>query len=187
MVSSSKYTVVLDTNVLIPYYLRDLLLWMAWADMFTPKWSPHIIEEWKKYYRDKGESEKEIDEKINPVINHFGFAMVDDYEKIIDVIELPDPNDRHVVAVGIRTNANQIVTCNLKDFPNDYLLQFGLGVKGPDEFLVDTIDLDPSKAVETFQTMVNGYKNPKLDEFGVLEIYRKNNLTQTADFLHSQI
>lgn len=155
--------------------------------MYTPKWSPHIIDEWRNYYQRKGESESEINTKINPVIEAFEFAMVDDYENLIEIVKLPDEKDRHVLAVGIRTNANQIVTYNLKDFPNDYLKDFGLCAKSPDDFLVDTIDLDIKKALYAFQTMVSNYKNPKLDEFAVLDIYRKNNLVQTANFIHSQL
>ncbi|SUC25605.1 Uncharacterised protein [Providencia rustigianii] len=44
-------------------------------------------------------------------------AKVEQYEPLIDGLELPDLDDRHVVAAAIKSNAKIIVTLNLKDFP----------------------------------------------------------------------
>ena len=39
------------------------------------------------------------------------------YEDLIPGLQLPDPNDRHVLAAAIRGHADVIVTMNLRDFP----------------------------------------------------------------------
>jgi predicted nucleic acid-binding protein len=44
---------------------------------------------------------------------------------LIENLKLPDEKDRHVLAAAIKTNANLIVTNNLKDFPASYLDSFG--------------------------------------------------------------
>ena len=41
-----KIIAVLDANVLYPAPLRDFLLRMAEADLFSPKWSDEIQDEW---------------------------------------------------------------------------------------------------------------------------------------------
>jgi hypothetical protein len=43
------------------------------------------------------------------------------YESLIDMIELPDRDDRHVLAAAIRCDASVIVTLNLGDFPSQAL------------------------------------------------------------------
>ncbi|EAY28889.1 conserved hypothetical protein [Microscilla marina ATCC 23134] len=91
------------------------------------------------------------------------------------------------MAAAIKTNANLIVTNNIKDFPNDYLATFGLVAKSADDFITDTIDLNPDKAVQAFLKLVSGKRNPPMDAYQVLDNFRKVGLTQSADYLHSQI
>ena len=65
-------------------------------------------------------------------------------------------DDCHVLAVAIKTNANIIVTNNLKDFLSDYLATYGLSAKSADDFLTDIIDLNPILAVEACKRLVLG-------------------------------
>lgn len=109
------------------------------------------------------------------------------YEPLIDTIELPDENDRHVLAAAIKTNANVIMTNNLKDFPDDYLNTFGLYAKSADDFLTDTIDLNQDVAITAFLKMVLNRRSPDLDEFQLLDMLRNNGLKNSADYLHSQL
>jgi hypothetical protein len=44
-------------------------------------------------------------------------AMVDGYEGRTEDVELPDPDDRLVLAAGVTAHADVIVTANLDDFP----------------------------------------------------------------------
>jgi hypothetical protein len=47
MIHSVRFKAVLDTNVIYPVYIRDLLLWFAHYELFTPKWSENICLEWE--------------------------------------------------------------------------------------------------------------------------------------------
>ena len=107
------------------------------------------------------------------------------YENFIEKLELPDPDDRHVLAAAIKTNADVIVTNNIKDFPDEYLAGFGLKAINADDFLTDIIDLNTEVAVNAFRQLVLNRRNPDLDEFQVLDIFRKQGLKQTADYLHA--
>lgn len=116
---------------------------------------------------------------------YFPDTLVLNYEGLIDNLNLPDKDDRHVLAAAIKVNANIIVTNNLKDFPDDYLDSFGLKAVCADDFLTDIIDLNPKIALQAFKDLVLNRKNPAMDEFQVLESFRKNGLNQTADYLHA--
>ena len=67
-------------------------------------------------------------------------CLVSGYEPLIAALDLPDPNDRHVLAAAIRAKAQIIVTKNLRDFPAERLAPWDLKAKSPDSFVRDQID-----------------------------------------------
>lgn len=185
MIHSVKFKAVLDTNVIFPIVIRDLLFWFAYYELYTPKWSTTIFEEWYEVMTRKGLSPEEANKRIQRANHAFPDALVNNYEKLVDSLELPDVKDRHVLAAAIKSNANVIVTNNLKDFPEEYLNSFGVKAKSADDFLTDIIDLNPEIAIKAFKEMVLNRKNPKMDEFEVLESLRKVGLNDTANYIHA--
>lgn len=116
MIHSVRFICVLDTNVIYPLAIRDLLFWFAYYELYTPKWSKHIFDEWENVMRRKGLREDEIEKRLRTAHLAFPDALVKNYDSLIPGLDLPDENDRHVLAAAIKTNANVIVTNNLKVF-----------------------------------------------------------------------
>lgn len=54
-----------------------------------------------------------------------------------------------------------------------------------DDFLTDIIDLNHEQAIAAFKEMVLNKKNPKMDEFDVLNQMRNAGLKDTANYLHA--
>ncbi|MGN6603013.1 MAG: PIN domain-containing protein [Ginsengibacter sp.] len=185
MIHSVRFTAVLDTNVVYPVIVRDILFWFAYYDLYTPKWSEHIFDEWKRVMKEKGVAEEEANKRIAKANSAFPDALVQNYKRLIDFLELPDKDDCHVLAAAIKTNANLIVTNNIKDFPEEYLQSFSLSAKTADDFLTDIIDLNQEQAVAAFKEMVLNKKNPKQDEFEVLNLLKNAGLKDTANYLHA--
>lgn len=185
MIHSVRFKAVLDTNVIFPVVIRDLLFWFAHYELYTPKWSAHIFDEWGSVMRRKGVAEKEATKRIKKANFAFPDALVQNYGSLIEHLQLPDPRDRHVLAAAIKTNANVIVTHNLKDFPEDYLDSFGLKAKSADDFLTDIIDLNQDQAITAFKEMVLNRRNPAMNDFEVLDSLRRSELIDTANYLHA--
>ena len=187
MIHSVRFTVVLDTNVIYPVIIRDLLFWFAHYDLYTPKWSKHIFDEWEDVMLRKGVSAEEVKRRVNRANLAFPDALVNNYEALIDTLTLPDKKDCHVLAAAIKTDAHLIVTNNIKDFPDEIMCNYRLKAKSADDFLSDIIDLNHDAAVAAFKEMVMHKKNPDMDEYQVLNSLRRNGLTDTANYLHSLI
>ena len=185
MIHSVKFTAVLDTNVIYPVIIRDLLFWFAYYDLYTPKWSHHIFDEWREVMQRKGVLPEEAEKRVRKANLAFPDALVQNYEGLIELLNLPDEKDRHVLAAAIKTNAHVIVSNNIKDFPEEVLENYGLKIKTVDNFLIDIIDLNPETAIEAFKEMVLNKKNPDWDEYEVLDNLRRNGLVDTANYLHS--
>jgi hypothetical protein len=43
MIHSVRFTAVLDTNVIYPVLIRDILLWFAQYDLYSPKWFLEMV------------------------------------------------------------------------------------------------------------------------------------------------
>lgn len=185
MIHTVKFTCVLDTNVIYPIEIRDILFWFAHYGLYTPKWSTHIFTEWEGVMRRKGISEEEIVKRTNKARLAFPDALVHNYESLIVRLELPDIEDRHILAAAIRCNAHLIVTNNLKDFPPEILEPYGLSAKSADDFLADLVDLNKEIALIAFRKLVSNRTNPDMNELAVLDAMRRNGLNQTADSLQN--
>jgi len=185
LINSARFTAVLDANVLYPVVLRDYLLWLAVYELYTPKWSNRLLDEFAEIFNrvNLNISPSQVKKQIDLMNTVCPNALVEKYESLMDTIELPDENDRHVVAAAIKCNANVIVTNNLKDFPKEFLIGFDLTAIGPDNFIADIIDLDPKLCREAFREMVLSKTKPPYDELDYLEIFRRNGLEQSASEL----
>ena len=185
MIHSVKFKAVLDTNVIYPIVIRDLLFWFAFYELYTPKWSATIFEEWSTVMLRKGITTEEAEKRVLRANSAFPDALVSNYEGLIASLSLPDVNDRHVLAAALKSNADVIVTNNLKDFPEEYLNSLGVKAKSADDFLTDIIDLNPEITIKAFKEMVLNRKNPNMDEFEVLESLRRVELFDTANYIHA--
>lgn len=91
----------------------------------------------------KGRFRRRPNKRIEKANLAFPDALVKNYKGLIDTLQLPDEDDRHDLAAAIKTNANLIVTNNIKDLPELYLQSFGLNVKTGDDFLTDIYRFKP--------------------------------------------
>lgn len=123
-----NFTAFLDACVLYPAPLRDLLLELAVSDLYRAKWSNAVHEECiGAVLRDRPDLRRAQLERTRDMMNaHARDALVTDFEQLIGVLVLPDPDDRHVLAAAIKGRADLIVTVNLKDFPAGILDRWGI-------------------------------------------------------------
>ncbi|MFV0461172.1 MAG: PIN domain-containing protein [Actinomycetales bacterium] len=129
--------VVYDANVLYPSTLRDVLIRVGLARIVQPKWTERILDE---VFGNLRANRPDLDparlDRTRRLMNDaIRDVAVTDYEHLIDQLELPDADDRHVLAAAIHVDAEVIVTRNLRDFPGDRLSAWGVQAQHPDDFL----------------------------------------------------
>ncbi|MED5296063.1 MAG: PIN domain-containing protein [Pseudomonadota bacterium] len=147
---SSHFTVVYDACVMYPAPLRSLLMYLAMRDLYRARWSQQIHHEWMRNLLEKRpDLTWEQLERVRRLMDrHVRGAVVEGFEPLIESIDLPDPNDRHVLACALQCGAEAIITFNLKDFPDDVLADYDIRAIHPDEFLVDLLELDAGSVIE---------------------------------------
>lgn len=180
MIHNIRTKAVLDTNVIYPIIIRDILFWFAHYDLFTPKWTKHIFEEWSNVMLRKGLTVEQAQNRITRAHLAFPDALVEHYEVLIETLLLPDPDDCHVLASAIKAKAQVIVTNNKKDFPSDYLERFGIKVLSADEFLENIIELNPDVCLVAFLEMLKYKKKTPLQAKDILHQLEKVHLSNTV-------
>ena len=98
-------------------------------------------------------------------------------------LELPDPDDVHVLASALAGHADCIVTANLKDFPAEVVAQLGIEVIHPDQFIVAQWDLDQLVAVAAFKRMRARWKQPQASAEDFAAAMERGGLPATAQRL----
>jgi predicted nucleic acid-binding protein len=132
------FIVIYDANVLYPNTLRDLLIRIAQQPhLEQAKWIDQIIDETlRALQKNRPDITEEKAARLRELINGaVRDCLVTGYQSLIEVLDLPDPDDRHVLAAAIKVNAQLIVTKNLKDFPPKTLAQWDIRPKSPDNFV----------------------------------------------------
>lgn len=128
--------VLLDANVLYPTVLREILIAVARAGLYTPLWSDRILEEWARATVKLGPGAEEIARgEVAALKAEFSGASVAPRAGLEARLHLPDPADVHVLAAAIAGGADVIVTFNAQDFPRHVLAEEGLARMDADEFL----------------------------------------------------
>lgn len=129
---------VLDSCVLFPTVPREMLIGAARAGGFTPVWSVRILDEWALAARKLPDGAEAVARaEIALLRRDWPQAEVAPEASLVEMLSLPDPNDRHVLAAAIECDAGALVTRNRRDFPNRTLARHGVLLLDPDRFLLD--------------------------------------------------
>ena len=118
---------------------------------------------------------------------HAADALVTGYEDLIPGLQLPDPDDRHVLAAAIRGHADVIVTMNLRDFPSDVIGSLGIEAQHPDEFVLRLLQLAPGSVVAAAQDHRRSLKNPPKTVAEYLSTLERQGLARTVSVLREHL
>lgn len=189
------FAAVLDTSVLWPSLQRDFLLSLAVEGTYRPLWSSAILDELVFHEAQKlvrrgtpgAEANARADRLIATMTRAFDDALVTEWEPLENTYDLPDPDDRHVVAAASKGSAEAIVTSNLKDFPTAQL-PAPIRAISPQEFVYDTVrqHLTPACRAVLEICARSGANGPKLSPAQLLDnLEDRYKMTDTTALLRS--
>ena len=129
--------ILIDTCVLYPTVMREMVLGVAKVGLFEPIWSERILEEWARAAIKLGPTgEAQARSEISLLRANWPASERPAAPHIAKRLWLPDEDDIHVLAVAIDASANTIMTLNAKDFPRGTLTEEGLTRVDPDGYLM---------------------------------------------------
>jgi len=181
----ANFTAVFDACVLYPAPLRDLLISVAMTEQFRAKWTDEIQREWVRNLLANRDdlTEEQLQRTVDLMNQAIPDCLVENYEELIDSIELPDPDDRHVLAVAIMCQADVIVTNNLKDFPQAVMDKYRIDAQSPDVFLSHLFDLSPTAFCKAVREMRQRLRDPEHTAEELLNTLYNQGLPMTVNKL----
>jgi hypothetical protein len=174
--------VVYDACVLYPAPLRDLLLRLAAKGLVRARWTDQILDE---CFRNVLINRPDLDEaslaRTRALMNRaVPDGLVTGFESLIPSLDLPDVDDRHVLAAAIRAGAQVIVTANLDDFPAAKLAPHTVEAQHPDDFVLQQIDLAAGVVCTVVAEQASSLRNPPRTVTDILDALRVNGLAQSV-------
>ncbi|TDU03704.1 putative nucleic acid-binding protein [Streptomyces sp. 846.5] len=168
--------VFVDTNVLFPFSIMDMMLSLAEDFVHDFMWSDRLLAEWQRVIVREEHRSPEAARRITDHIR-LGFADTcvteDQYKHLFAELDGPDPDDVHHMAAAVAARAEALITWNLSDFPTALLGPHGITVTPPDPYLCALLDQQPDEVLTTLQRMAAGKRRPPMTAMDVTDaLYR---------------
>lgn len=178
------FTVIYDACVLHSPALRDLFLRVAEAGLCRARWSEEILEEcFQSILRRRPDL---VEAKLLRTRGFLRTAIPDcmvaeaDYKPLIDVLTLPDAKDRHVLAAAICSGAQEILTANLRDFPQTVLARYNIEARHPDDFLLRLLTVQEGAVIQLIKEQQAGLKSPPRSMLELLDTLHGERLIKSV-------
>ncbi len=181
----ANFVAIYDACVLHPAPLRDLLMHLAVSGLYRARWTDRIHDEWMRSVLERRPdiSRAALERTRQQMDAHVPDCLVSGYETLEATLQLPDPDDRHVLAAAILSQAGTIVTYNLKDFPDAVLAPLGITAQHPDQFIEHAFDLNSAAVIKAVEDQRASLRNPPMTVEALFDSYLRQGLATTVALL----
>lgn len=114
---------------------------------------------------------------------HARGCLVGEYENLIEKLNLPDPDDRHLLAAAIKCEAEAIVTFNLRDFPNKEAETYGMTAISPASLISVLWAEHRENICLAFSRQLMSLKDPSMTKQELLTKFKSQELVKTSELL----
>lgn len=184
---NSPLIVIYDACVIYPVLLRDLLVNLAMDGLCRAHWTVEIQDECERSLLRKRPAMKpeKLKRAWSLMNRQVEGCLIDGFQHLIASIDLPDPNDRHVVAAGIHAKADLIVTFNLRDFPLECLVHHNLVAEHPDTFIVRLLRSHRRRVCQVLAEHRQSLRMPPMTREQYLDALCEHGLEKTVELLRA--
>ena len=182
----SKVVALLDSCVLYPFSLRDVLIQFAVEGLFQAKWSSLVRAEVIRNVEANNPGAKgklaRTFSLMESAIPDFQTEPTDETRSAVKESKT-DVKDADILVAAIDGGCTHLVTSNLKHFDIAFASARGVTIIHPDEFLVNLVNANPLLARSGFESVVGRCKNPPRSKEDYCAAFKSNHLRKAAEAL----
>lgn len=178
--------VFVDTNVLFPFSVMDLMLGLTEDSVHEIVWSQRLLAEWERVIvREHRRTAASAAAVTRAIREFFGDCEVAEssYRHLVDLMPGDDPDDRHHSAAAVAAGAGVLLTWNAADFPRERLAVHGLRVVDPDRYMCGLFSEVPDEVAGTVLRMSAQKRNPPMTAHDVADRLSKAGLSRFAELV----
>lgn len=185
----SPAVAVYDACILYPFHLRNIVVQAAVDGLVDARWTDAIHDEWMRnlLVNTPGLPAERLAVTKQLMDIALPEATVTGYEKHIETVDLPDPDDRHVAAAAIEAGASMIVTWNLRHFPVGELKKHRLVRQSPDGFLVGLYEQASDMLIGSLSNARRNLSRSRVSASDFVAILRDQRLAKLAARIEKQL
>jgi predicted nucleic acid-binding protein len=155
--------VFIDTNVLFPFSVMDLMLALTEDHVHEIVWTEALLAEWERVIVREHRRSPDSAASVTAAIRAF-FADAElpatAYEHLVAEMPGDDPDDHRHMAAAIAAHAAALVTWNQVDFPAAPLAEHGVEVLDPDHYLHRLMTQFPREVADTVVRLAAEKRRP---------------------------
>jgi excisionase family DNA binding protein len=164
--------VFVDTNVLFPFSVMDLMLALTENGIHDVMWTDALLDEWERVIVQGQRRSPDAAAAITATVRQF-FAdtciPVDSYRDLVSEVDGPDPDDNVHMAAAVAGRVEAIVTWNEKDFICDFIKNHAVAVVNPDIYLCSLYEQFPQEVLPTITRIAAGKRRPPMTPSAIVE------------------
>jgi len=144
--------VFIDTNVLFPFSVMDLMLTLTEDGIHDVMWSDDLLDEWERVIVRERHRSPDAAAAITATIRQF-FAdtriPVESYQGLVAELDGLDPEDNAHMTAAVAGRVESLVTWNSKDFDCGFTRKYTVKVVDPDQYLCGLYEEFPDEVLAT--------------------------------------
>jgi excisionase family DNA binding protein len=175
--------VFIDTNVLFPFSVMDLMLALSEDAIHEVMWTDDLLDEWERVIVREHRRSVDAAAAITATIREF-FAdtriPAENYRSLVTEADGPDPDDNAHMAAAVAGQVETLVTWNEKDFNCNFMKHHAVAVVNPDVYLCSLYQEFPAEVLATITRVAAGKRRPQLAPGDIVDALRRAGVREFA-------
>lgn len=180
--------VFVDTSVLFPFSVMDLLLALTENSIHEVVWTDELLDEWEHVIvREHARSPASAASVTNAIREWFADSRIDPatYRDTIDSMPGGDPDDHVHSAAAVAAGVDALLTWDQRGFPVDDLAALGVRVVDPDTYLCELHAELPNEITQTVAELAATKTRPPMSPSDIADALERAGLRRFPSLLRS--
>jgi predicted nucleic acid-binding protein len=183
-------SVFVDTSVLFPFSVMDVLLALTENSVHEVLWTDELLGEWERVIvREHARTPDNAAAVTGAIREWFADSRIDPatYRDSIDSMPGVDPDDHVHSAAAVAAGVDALLTWDQRGFPVDDLAALGVRVVDPDTYLCELFAHWPAEIAETVVGLAASKTRPPMSPGDIAAALERAGLQRFPVLLRSAL